>query len=248
MSAIARLTDMTWPGVAAYLERRKSVIVPLGACEQHGPGLPLGADSLIGQALADAVGEATGALTAPMLSPGMSLHTHPNFPGTISLKPATFAAVIRETLESLYGHGFRVFLLVNGHGGNDGPLADATNELAARLKGLFYAQVNWFTLPQVDAAVREALGRPVAHGGAAEASMVKLFAPELVREDRLCADFNEAPFKTSNDLAGAYRTVSGVIGGNGRDWSLELAERVRDLAVAHCVSLLEAMERAQGQA
>lgn len=34
-----RLADLTWPEIAALQENAPVAIVPLGACEQHGPGL-----------------------------------------------------------------------------------------------------------------------------------------------------------------------------------------------------------------
>ena len=40
------------------------------------------------------------------------------FPGTVSLRAETLTAVLTEALETLYGQGFRRFLVVNGHGGN----------------------------------------------------------------------------------------------------------------------------------
>jgi creatinine amidohydrolase len=40
------------------------------------------------------------------------------FPGSPTLRLETFVAVVRDILGSLYGQGFRRFLIVNGHGGN----------------------------------------------------------------------------------------------------------------------------------
>jgi len=40
------------------------------------------------------------------------------FPGSPTLRLETFAAVLRDLLDSLHGQGFRRFLIANGHGGN----------------------------------------------------------------------------------------------------------------------------------
>src|SRR5205807_6212421 len=40
------------------------------------------------------------------------------FPGSPTLRLETFAAVVCDILESLYGQGFRRFLIANAHGGN----------------------------------------------------------------------------------------------------------------------------------
>ncbi len=40
------------------------------------------------------------------------------FPGTISLKPETFRAVLRDYCVSLSRHGFRKICILPSHGGN----------------------------------------------------------------------------------------------------------------------------------
>jgi len=40
------------------------------------------------------------------------------FPGTVTLRVATYAALLRDVLDSLKHAGFRRVLIVNGHGGN----------------------------------------------------------------------------------------------------------------------------------
>jgi creatinine amidohydrolase len=40
------------------------------------------------------------------------------YPGSPTLRLSTYAAVLRDLLDSLHGQGFRRALLVNGHGGN----------------------------------------------------------------------------------------------------------------------------------
>jgi creatinine amidohydrolase len=47
------------------------------------------------------------------------------FPGTISLRPTTLIAVLEDVFRSLYRHGFRRVLVVNGHGGNAAALSSA---------------------------------------------------------------------------------------------------------------------------
>jgi len=45
----------------------KTVIIPLGSVEQHGPHLPLGTDWIIAQELAKRVSDGAGALVLPVL-------------------------------------------------------------------------------------------------------------------------------------------------------------------------------------
>ena len=49
-----------------------------------------------------------------MLLPGLM----DRYPGTVTLRLDTYAALIRDILDSLKHAGFRRILVVNGHGGN----------------------------------------------------------------------------------------------------------------------------------
>lgn len=40
------------------------------------------------------------------------------YPGTVGLRVQTDLMVLEDVLNSLYAHGFRRILIVNGHGGN----------------------------------------------------------------------------------------------------------------------------------
>lgn len=53
----------------------------------------------------------------PVIWSGFSPH-HMNFAGSVTLTLNTFNAVVKEVCESLWHHGFRKILLLNGHGGN----------------------------------------------------------------------------------------------------------------------------------
>jgi creatinine amidohydrolase len=54
---------------------------------------------------------------APVLLPGNSPY-HMDFPGTITLSSQTIQQVYFEAAQSLMKHGFKRFLLLNSHGGN----------------------------------------------------------------------------------------------------------------------------------
>jgi len=89
----------------------------IGAVEQHSIHLPLGTDWLGVRDLARRVAEELDAFLVPALPFSMS-ECHGPMAGTVWLKPATLAAVLRDTVLSLYAQGFGKVLVVNGHGGN----------------------------------------------------------------------------------------------------------------------------------
>ena len=99
-------------------ERRPEIAVfGVGAVEQHSIHLPLGTDWLGVSHLTQEVAGALDAFLVPALPFSMS-ECHGPMAGTVWLKPETLAAVVRDTVLSLYAQGFRQVLIVNGHGGN----------------------------------------------------------------------------------------------------------------------------------
>ncbi len=111
------LPHMTVPEVRDLLTRTDMVIIPITALEQHGLHLPIGTDYYSGIERAKLIAARTDVLVAPILIPGQSPY-HMGFEGTISLSSETIQQVIVEAAESLIRHGFKRFLILNAHGGN----------------------------------------------------------------------------------------------------------------------------------
>jgi len=110
------IQEMTWPDIAEHLERGRgdTVLVPVGATEQHGPHCPMGTDAAEAVATAEGVAERTDALIAPPLWFGWSPH-HLAFPGTISLSADTLTRAAEDVCHSLIHHGFKHLVILNGH-------------------------------------------------------------------------------------------------------------------------------------
>ncbi|HEX4307803.1 MAG TPA: mycofactocin biosynthesis peptidyl-dipeptidase MftE [Solirubrobacterales bacterium] len=127
----ARLVDASWPEVEArgrVADAPTTLIVPLGATEQHGPHLPLGTDATIAVALAEAAAaRAADAVVAPVLPYGSS-GEHQDFAGTLSIGAAATELVLVELGRSAT-ETFPRLLFVNAHGGNAVPLRAAVARL-----------------------------------------------------------------------------------------------------------------------
>src|SRR5262245_65317566 len=99
-----RLAEMSWREVRAARRAQPVVLIPLGSTEQHGPVSPTG-DYMITDAIAGRVAERTGSLVAPVIPFGNSEYFR-SFPGTISVRSETLAAVAEDVCTSLLDHGF----------------------------------------------------------------------------------------------------------------------------------------------
>jgi creatinine amidohydrolase len=113
------IEEMTWPAVEqALAEGKTTVLLACGAVEQHGPHLPTGTDTYLGTAIAERAARLAGnVLVAPTLRPGLSDH-HMSFPGSLTLRPETFVALLTDYCTSLAQHGFRRIVIFPSHGGN----------------------------------------------------------------------------------------------------------------------------------
>jgi mycofactocin precursor peptide peptidase len=159
-----RLGERTWTDVDGPAPR--TVLLPVGSLEQHGPHLPLDTDARIAAAVARraALGD-PAVLLAPPLAYGAS-GEHEGFPGTLSIGHPALRAVLVELGRSAGAWASRL-VFVNGHGGNLPTVPDAVAQL--RREG---RDVAWFGC---------AVARGDAHAGRTETSILLALDPGVVR-------------------------------------------------------------------
>jgi creatinine amidohydrolase len=138
-----RIADLNWMQLEAYLARDDRIVLPLGSTEQHAY-LSLATDSILAERVAVEAAEPLGVPVLPALAYGLTPY-FAAFPGSPSVKAATYLAFVRELIESLAGQGFKRLLLVNGHGGNAPVEA---------LAGQGVVVHHWWKAPKTMAAVR----------------------------------------------------------------------------------------------
>ena len=112
----ARLDRLTWPEAAAWFRRDPRLLLPVGTCLQHGPHLPLGADTIVVERLAEAVSERTGILVAPTLAYGVSSDIERSYAGTAALERKTLHRVLNELVDSWERQGLEEIVLMTAHG------------------------------------------------------------------------------------------------------------------------------------
>jgi len=176
--------DLTWPEAGQTATVVDSVIIPVGATEQHGPHLPLAVDTLICDAVARDVSALTGVPVVPPIGYGVSA-SHGDFAGTIALRPETLIAVVEDVIDSLHASGVRQFILLNGHIWNNGSLDVSAEKLRvrhrdSRVRALAY--VTMYPGPEVDGHVYH--GRGLMHANYFETSVMLHLYPDLVRMDK----------------------------------------------------------------
>lgn len=185
------LATMTTAEAASAAARGALVILPAGAYEQHGPAMPLATDTIRAEAVVRRVAEATDAdvVIGPTVPVGVSPH-HLHFAGTVTLSAATFAAVLTEYVDSLARHGFRRFLVVTGHGGNNATLGTIGQDLLRTHPDVEFA---WAGITSLAGEQVRALGVSEVHGhcGEAETAQMLCVAPDLVRSELLEAGTTE---------------------------------------------------------
>lgn len=62
-----RMNEMTWMEFKAKIDEGAITILPIGACEQHGPHLPLCVDTVLANGFAERLAERVGGMVAPRL-------------------------------------------------------------------------------------------------------------------------------------------------------------------------------------
>ena len=187
--------------LAEEMKQRPLAYLPVGPLEYHGPHLPLGTDTLEAQEVALRAADKTGGVALPpfffgtdaVRSPqvlrdlGFSGEDHilgVNFPSNIvdSLYfPEEFVALlVRVLLGALVERGYRLIVIVNGHGGNETAISNALHDIQGNIDAKVY-NADWWRL--VSDIIKEVATPPMYHGCEIETS-VAWYLGERVLEDR----------------------------------------------------------------
>jgi creatinine amidohydrolase len=241
------LARMTSPEAADALAGAEVALIPVGATEQHGPNMSLETDTAVAYQLAlhTAAALHPRAVVTPPLPYGVSYH-HMSFPGTMTLSPETFQAVVLEVVESLRQHGVERFFIIDGHAGNQGALDVLMTKLRFQKK-IRAAYLFYFTI--VDDLMREgAQTERWGHACEVETSMGLALQPDIVHGEALEAgkirstslpysNVMESP-RVGVPLAFEEITENGALG-DARLASEEFGLRLTNAIVRRTVEFLE---------
>lgn len=177
-----------WIDIAAEV-----LVLPLGACEQHGPHLPLDTDTVIAVELAERLAHRLAGRPAPvttMLAPAISIGAsgeHQRFAGTLSIGTTALTEVLIEIVRS--ADWTRAVVIVNAHGGN----ADAVRAAATALAGSTPPLITWSprrsVIPPPPPSLVPAIDIDAdLHAGSIETSVMLAIDADAVHLDRIAAD------------------------------------------------------------
>jgi creatinine amidohydrolase/Fe(II)-dependent formamide hydrolase-like protein len=248
------LGEMTNPEVEQFLERHHTVIVPVGATEQHGPHAPLLTDVLIPQEIARRAATSLGAVVAPPVNYALS-YPHVGFKGLVHIGINTFMALIEDLSLAFAASGFKRIVFLNGHYDNTYAIAYACANAAYKLpKDVRAFPVNyWDGIPPEVAAHYTSLQKGM-HAHAAETSAVLAINPALVDEEKANAEFPPFPEFTVSSFAvhtafffsspgSVYDATRSGTWGDARGATAESGEEYLRLGVASTIAVIENIER-----
>jgi creatinine amidohydrolase len=251
MSDPLLLEEMTWPEVEQTIGAgTTTVVVAVGAVEQHGPHLPLLVDAARGDRLAlEVARRLDNAVVGPTIRVGCSEH-HMGFPGTISLRRHTLEAICLDYAVSLSRHGFTRICFVPSHGGNFGPLAEMLDDLRAAVApgctvDAYTDLVGFMAFWQAGVGEQDEslVGRVGGHADIAETAEMMCIRPDLVRSERAVEGhvqtFDEALMHRIFTEGFRAVTPNGVLG-DARGATTEIGRSCIARAADGIVSMLEA--------
>ncbi len=164
------------------------VLLPMGSQEDQGPHAPMG-DYLLAEKIAELAALRAGArgvrtVVAPVIPFGGADFFAP-MPGGIALSQTLLARLIGEVVEGLHRNGLTRLVVVNGHGGNVGPINEVARDCYRRTKrvvpSIYLWRVAAAMMPAVVGAEKARLS--LGHGADPLTSIGLHLFPQRMRPD-----------------------------------------------------------------
>ena len=171
------LEDMSWPEIEAGLKQTRTVILPVGATEEHGPHLPTITDTIQAMEVARAVSDRQNVFLAPPLHYGVCRSTR-GFPGTITVSHDALRAFVKDLLISFTDSGFANVMILTGHAGGQHMAAlEEACQMAVEERDFRVSLVSLFDFIEASAVQTPHDG----HAGEMETSLMMVIRKDLVK-------------------------------------------------------------------
>ncbi len=234
-------SELTHADFLRSMPETEVVIMQTGAVEAHGTHLPLGTDHMLPSYIADRVASQTKALVLPVIPFGDSWMLE-EFSGTISVSHDTLTRYYEEVMVSVFRHGFRFIVVLNGHGGNISAIQEAAKR--ATLAGdRTVIIVNWWVDLAKETRAR-VLETPEGHAAEDETSEMLFVHPELVARERPAPAMVNPRFKI---ISANYRQelYPGALYGDPTRATVEKGREIVEAAIAELVTLIGQLQQGQ---
>ena len=188
-SKIHRFDYLSWPDASKAASQKGSTLVwPFGACEQHGPHLPLTTDTFFAEnVLIKTLKRLPEDLPVWMLPPqsiGFSPE-HCGFPGTLSISAPVLIGLITDIGEQIASMGFKRLIFFNAHGGQIGLLQTVSRELRIKYPSLAVLPCFlWNGVSELEKLIPQKEVEEGLHAALAETSLMLHMAQNLVGPER----------------------------------------------------------------
>ncbi|VVB67950.1 Creatinine amidohydrolase [uncultured archaeon] len=234
------LEEMSWPEIEAGLSQTRTVILPVGATEEHGPHLPAFTDTIQALEVARAAAERCDIFLAPPLHYGVCRSTR-GFPGTVTVGHDALRAFAQDLLLSFCDSGFENILILTGHAGGQHMAAlEEACQRALEERDFRVSLVSLFDL--IDAKAVETPGD--GHSGEIETSLMMLMRKDLVK-GRPEGHFPRRPrFMILKDVR--HLMGNGIMG-NPALASVEKGRAFFEMAVQGVIQALKELESFPGK-
>ncbi|AEJ41584.1 creatininase subfamily protein [Sulfobacillus acidophilus TPY] len=211
-----------------------TALLPVGSVEAHGQHCPLGTDNLAPTYFCRQLEERypDRVLVLPAIPYG---HTWDlaGFAGTLSIGAETLTHYVRDVGRAVGRWGITRLVVVNGHGGNIGPITAAMEDIAD--DGVLVVLVNWWLDFSADILT---VVQSQGHAGEDETSVMLAIAGPLVNQ----ADASFNPYRPRYRMKGRgleQQLLRHATTGDGRSATREKGEEIVERVMQRLSQLLE---------
>lgn len=176
------IEEITSQDFTEGLKSTRTVLVPIGATEEHGNHLPIGTDTFQAADVCRRLAERRPVFVAPAIPYGVCRSTA-DHPGTLGITTETLKALIIDLVRTLCRQGLHNVVLLSGHAGgtHNATLLDAGECLLNELSGLKIAVATEYDLASGEG--RHLIETPQdSHAGEIETSRMLATRPHLVKD------------------------------------------------------------------
>lgn len=189
--------QLSWTEVESRVRSAAIAVLPVGAaCKQHGLHLPMQADLVQAEWLAQALVQYANVLVWPTVSYGY-YPAFNDYPGSVTLSRETFQHMTQEILSGIHRTGVRTALILNTGISTIEPLQAAadkmSNKMCIKLANIYHGPCY---LDTANAIEEQPCG---GHADEIETSIMLAIDPQCVRQDKA-----ERWTPTGMDARGAF--------------------------------------------